>query len=150
MNSGRIAVSNNSFYCGAVDGAVCQLALKTDIPEPVDMSNYVTKEELEEAIGVQAKIVGSYTFDTAEKKTVTQCDYVELVSFVGATSSGTGVALTSMKTIVFKGGSAYIFGKGTGLPNGVTANLSSNGTSLNVTKEEGTSIFVTAVCYKYV
>ena len=114
------------------------------------MSNYVTKEELEEAVGVQAKIVGSYTFDTDGKKTVPQCDYVELISLVSANVSGTGVALTSMKTIVFKGGSAYISGKANGFPNGVTVNLSSNGTSLNVGSTDTGSFCVTAVCYKYV
>ena len=150
MNSGRIAVSNDSFYCGAVDGVVCQLALKTDIPEPVDMGNYVTKEELEEAFGVQAKIVGSYTFKTDGKKTVPQCDYVELISIAGANISGTGVGLTSIKTIVFKGGSAYVFGETSGLYNGTTVNLSSDGTSLDVDINESGSAYVTAVCYKYV
>ena len=115
------------------------------------MSNYVTKEELEEAVGVQAKIVGSYTFDSKETKTVAQCDYAELISLVKAEDTEC-VALTDIKTIVFKGGTAYVFEHSSrSSATGSTATLNSYGTSLSVDFDSaGSSIFVTAVCYKYV
>lgn len=44
MNSGRIGVSGNSFYCGSGSNVPCQLALKSDIPSVTPYVHPSTKQ----------------------------------------------------------------------------------------------------------
>ena len=120
------------------------------------MSNYVTKEELEEAIGVQPRIVGTYIFpDDAVVNGVTATmsiqasDYVEVY---GIFRDDDNDGYASFKTITYKGFHAAIFNEELRTHDDGTAALNSTGTTLtfNDPYERWGDYRFTAVCYKYV
>ena len=71
MNSGRILVNGSSFYCGNSTSGLCQLALKTDIPEitqyvhPTEKQcNYVyTHPSIQQCSNVNAISLNGHTYN---------------------------------------------------------------------------------------